>query len=524
MKSHQIQPKTIAIIGAGVSGLTIAHKLCKHPQYKITVYEKNSEIGGLARSIRTNDGCATEYSWRVFFGFYKNIFRIMNDIQISHGKTVLNNLTTYKHLNVSDAHLSWYDKLFLLYNVLYGMTCCDSRLSNLDDLSWWKSLESISSSNVFREIGPWLGMDRYNGSYNSVIRVGMEMQIFNSIINNSYYDYVTTLPTNEAWFDPWELYLTNNNVPIHKNTELIDVNIKNNHINYVTLYNSSSKEYNNIIADYYVFALPVNVLSEIIYKVPSLNHGTLSNIQNLTKISLHIQLSFQLYFNKPISIGDYNAFLLVDSPWDLIILIYDKIYDAKICNDVRIKGAWSITACTAYIPGIIFNKSMQECSYDEIICEIWSQLMNSKKLKDIILAHNGFELSQNLIDHWSPLWPSFKYSNVLHTSEPKFTNNVGTLKLRPTNKTHIDNLFIAGAHTQDTLDIFSMEAACISGINVANLINSNIDPPCINNRPLLFAPFRLIDEILYDLRLPNINVYLIILLFGIIVKLMYNMF
>jgi uncharacterized protein with NAD-binding domain and iron-sulfur cluster len=61
--------KKIAIFGAGISGLTIAHKLSNLPkfktQYEISIYETNPVIGGLARSSRSDDDCATEYCWRV---------------------------------------------------------------------------------------------------------------------------------------------------------------------------------------------------------------------------------------------------------------------------------------------------------------------------------------------------------------------------------------------------------------------------------------------------------------------------
>ena len=45
--------KKIAIIGAGVSGLTVAHQL--KAKYDVTVYEKESTPGGLIRCRRVND-------------------------------------------------------------------------------------------------------------------------------------------------------------------------------------------------------------------------------------------------------------------------------------------------------------------------------------------------------------------------------------------------------------------------------------------------------------------------------------
>lgn len=47
--------KTILIVGAGITGLSIGLKFCKKG-YKVTILEKNSVVGGIASSIRDSDG------------------------------------------------------------------------------------------------------------------------------------------------------------------------------------------------------------------------------------------------------------------------------------------------------------------------------------------------------------------------------------------------------------------------------------------------------------------------------------
>src|SRR5439155_8181264 len=177
--------------------------------YKIDIYEKKKEIGGLARSSRDDDFCAIEYCWRVYFGFYHNLLKIFSEIPLieDNKKNVLNNLTIYKHKNILDTRFLMKDKLIGLYNIIYGFTSCDKRLDKLDNLSWWEALGLISSSNFFREIGPWLGMDRLHGSYKSVIKVGMEMQILPATLSKGYNDWITTKPSSEAWFDHWQYFL-----------------------------------------------------------------------------------------------------------------------------------------------------------------------------------------------------------------------------------------------------------------------------------------------------------------------------
>lgn len=514
--------KFIAIIGGGIGGLTVAHELSKFPQFKIDMYEKKAELGGLARSKRDKDGCATEYCWRVFFGFYHNLFEIFQDIPLINNdkKTPNDNLTVYKHENFSDKELPILDRLKAYYTSLYGMASSDERMASLDNLAWWDAIGTKEDSNVFREIGPWLGMDRLKGSYNSVIKVGMEMQILQTYLNPSYKDYVTTQPTNEAIFDHWEKYLKDNKVNIHLNQAVSYIKIKDNAVEFVIINGKMIK------AHYYVLNLPVEALDAMIDMNQDLLVGDLKNVKKLKDTCLHMQLSFQVYFNKPISLGEINAFLIVDSPWDLIVVMYDQVYEeTNLCKKISLaKGGWSIAACTAYIPGIVYKKPFRECSYEEIKNEIWAQFMNSQSLRKTIKNNNDFDLSKDLIVHWAPMWSTFHYKdNKLYTTEPKFTNNKGSLALRPSFKTLISNMYISTAYIKETIDIFSMEAACIAGRKVAKdiidreKINNNISITTLS-RPLIFAPFRFVDKLFYSLELPNLT---LVIFFIIILLLVY---
>ncbi len=512
--------KTITIIGGGIGGLTVAHELSKYNEYNISIFERNNDIGGLARSKRDENGCATEYCWRVFFGFYDNLFKTFGEIK-DNNQSILNYLTPYKHLNINDTPESKKDYIYSVLFILYGLTSCDKRLDKLDELSWWDALHILPNTSVLRSIGPWLGMDRYKGSYKSVIKVGTEMQIIKSKTDTKYIDYITTRPTSETLFDPWKKHLEKNKVQINLNTVLQSIKIKDNEITEIEVYDNNTKTIKKIKSDYYVFNLPVEILDQFIDKTPELNYGDFKNIKELKNNCLHHQLSFQVFFNESISLKEYNAFLLVDSPWDLIILSYDKVYNGvNICDNIpNAKGAWSVAVCTSYIPGIKIKKPFDKCTYEEIITEIWAQLTNSKKLNKIVKENNNFELNDKLIIKWSKMWDTWflnKEGNI-QTTEPKFTNNKGSWKIRPSYKTHIKNLYLSTAYIKETIDIFSMEAANIAGKRVANDINNNVLKPTIRERPTIFKIFRQIDQIFYNIGLPNINIPLIVLIIIVII-------
>ena len=75
------KPK-ISIIGAGISGLTVAHELIKKG-FLVDIYEKDEEAGGMAKSKRTKNNVPTEHSWRGYGPFYYNFFDIAKQIPVS---------------------------------------------------------------------------------------------------------------------------------------------------------------------------------------------------------------------------------------------------------------------------------------------------------------------------------------------------------------------------------------------------------------------------------------------------------
>jgi hypothetical protein len=321
-------------------------------------------------------------------------------------------------------------------------------------------------------------------------------------------NYVTTAPTSIAWFRHWQKHLTDNGVKIHFNTQLEQVNIVDNKMVSATL---STGEI--ITADYYVFALPVEALDVIITRTPALQYGQLLNINKLKDMAFQMQLSFQVYFNRSISLGvnpdrgDNNCFFIIDSPWDLTVLQYDKVYKGvKLCDDLdEVIGGWSVAACIDSVPGIVYGKPFNRCTYDEIIVELWEQMYTCKDLQKKIYEENGYKLEKDMVIKWSPLWPSYSFQDgKMTTTEPKFSNNAGTYALRPSFRTHIPNLFISTAYCREGIDIFSMESATISGKRVAYAISgSELQPPTTRERPIIFAPFRFIDEFMFKNNLPN---------------------
>lgn len=530
--------KRVSIFGAGIGGLTCAHELSKLGNYDINIYEFKNEIGGLARSSRNNEyGCATEYCWRVFFGFYGNMFRVMKEIPLNNNEpyergienteTSYSTLTVYKHINLMDPQpLSVQIKAYT--GILKGLMSCDERLDELDaeGVTWNDMISNrigTGDPSLFKTVGPWLGADRNKCSYRSVIKVGIEQQILPSYYPfTSYKDYVTSRPTSDAIFNPWRKLLESRGVKFHMNSGLDHIIIDDDKIKGCVVTDSINDIQTMVQSDIYILSVPIEVLSRVMKNSKGIDPDKfgLSNINTLAETCLHTQLSFQLYFNRSVSLGNKNAFLLVESPWDLIILSYDQASYEGICErEAEVKGAWSVAVTTAYVKGLN-GKTFSECNYEEIIDELERQLFTNSKLQELIRENNGFDLDKNIITGWSKMWPTFKNGpdGKLFTTEPKFTNNAGSYKVRPSFKTYIPNLFISTAYVKETIDIFSMEAACLAGTLTSKAIDNRTPEPYIFHRPLLFAPFRAIDKICWTMGIDGVSLIAIMLALIIIYR------
>ena len=86
--------KKIAILGAGVTGLTAAYELSKKG-YEVTIFEKSNELGGLATSFTDEAGCVYDYGPHQFFTDNPRLVKLLKDLL---GKDLLirrKNVTQY---------------------------------------------------------------------------------------------------------------------------------------------------------------------------------------------------------------------------------------------------------------------------------------------------------------------------------------------------------------------------------------------------------------------------------------------
>ena len=496
MANNSKKPKVI-ICGAGIGGLTVAHELSKR-NFDVVLYERNDIVGGLARSnyyTKENNSYPVEYSWRVYGTNYKNLLRLIREIPLHNrkNKSVFNNLVqvcTYifprfdkEEVIISrgknKSELIRYFKLSDLFKMLdktfYCLTMSTNRADSLDHVKWkdyCKDLSPEAKKYMIQMWGPVLGMDTTYMSFPVVSRmVGILLGGFSGYTSCLY---LMNQPTNEGWFDEWTDYLQNtNNVKIKTSCKILDFKMKKGKINHVLIDDSNNNKIKDT-ADYYVCALPVEAIAKITSNNPQLSKiSTLKNTIKLAGKCRQIQLSVQLFLDQEIiyPCKGETILYLPDTPWSLIIEPQNTAWGRTYCTDKNVKTVLSVGICQTDAPGILYNKPFIKCSKDEIKEEVWNQILKSYSCSKIV-TKNGEKLGQAKILLFY-MWDSFYFDDKkkeIDVSEPKFSNNINSLKYQPDHLTEIPNFLFATGYTKTDRYIYSMESAAEAGTLCANEI------------------------------------------------------
>ena len=476
--------KNIIIIGGGISGLTAAHELIEQ-NYKVTLIERNDQVGGLARTYQNkkNKTCPYEYSWRGFGSYYQNVYNITKRIPYSNTETLFDKLILlndgkktcnkkipnyfhfFKNMNITD--------IFKLSPIIinYYFSCNERNIDTYSSIGLREKIHELKLSKytedaIGKTVGPYLGFDYHNASM-------YDLLYYNEMFDNNNIEKdifkIASLPTSFMWFDPWIKLLKEKGVDIKLNTEITSINLnKNNNIESIEIYDKTNlKQY--LKADYYINCTGPEVLEKLLnpYKLKKSLLPFYNNINNVAKNGRQIQISIFYYIDKKIFLDHENTCAyLPNTPWLLMVLptghIWGDEYMSQYCNK-EIKEILSIGICEPYEKGLYIKKPWSECTIEEIKIETWYQLINDNDFKKNICIEDGLSIDKlNIIDF--KMWDSFIYKNgKIDTYEPKWANNINTIQYRPKSITPISNLVIAGAYTNTTTGIYSMESATESG-------------------------------------------------------------
>ena len=545
---------SVAIIGGGVAGMSAAHELMQRNRkpidYDIQIYEANAVLcGGKARSIPVPDSGTDgredlpgEHGFRFFPGFYRHLPDTMKSIPYRNHSNVWHNLTKadqmaiprfdkppidivarfpkslqeivedLKAMFLDDTGLTSKEVEFFGERLWQILTSChERRLACYEGKTWREFLKADEfNSEPYTQLlvdglsrsllanDPRLASTRTTGDTNIQLILGITDPF------RTQTDRLLNGPTSKVWLDPWLDFLTTNHVGYHFDQKATEITFAGGQVASVTLSGPDGTQ--DIEADYYIFALPVEKLATLLAASPtSKNSDGKSLVQafdNIAELSKNVRwmngVQFYLYEDVKIVKGHM---LFAESPWAITGISEAQFWCQEILNqtgDGTVNGVLSFCISEWDTEGRFNGKKARECTREELAEEVWAEVKCA-------VNSGGQELLKDSNRHSWFLDPDIKDNDEvghieIEDTEPLFINVVNSWEKRPEVEIGIPNMFLASDYVRTYTDVACMEAAneaARRAVNALLAVTGSAANPCELWRlhePAIFAPYRWHDE------------------------------
>jgi uncharacterized protein with NAD-binding domain and iron-sulfur cluster len=218
-------------------------------------------------------------------------------------------------------------------------------------------------------------------------------------------------------------------------------------------------------------------------------------------------VGIQYYLRRKVDITRGHM-TFIDAPWALTALTQAQFWPERdfprAYGDGRTVDSLSVDISNWDAPGILFGKPAKRCTAEEVAREVWAQIQQHHTAGDA--------LPDDIVHSWF-LDPGIRWDPVARRNRnatPLLVNTVGTWEKRPTARTRVPNLFLAGDYVQTDVDLATMEGANESGRAAANAILDAAGSPAERAemftlyRPPEFEAFKAADAELYRAGQPNL--------------------
>jgi 15-cis-phytoene desaturase len=518
--------KRVAVLGAGVAGLTAAHELLERG-FDVSIFEKRAlkEWGGRARSYTLrphspdsgrpiDKHVPAEHGFRFFPGFYRHIYDTLARIPFDDSRSVLSNLVPIQEelLAVSGkprivlpasaprgTHLvkairSYLqapqdlltagltnDDLETFTSKLwrFASSCQERRNEEYEGIDWRTFVESLDRSEEYY----WYlasGLTRTlvaakarSASTKTMGNVGLQILLCLTERDNTT-DRVLNGPTSDVWIQPWMRYLEKCADARGLDLKLMsgtvkELLVKGKRVTGLRLEEDQEER----SFDHVVCALPLEGVVELLRSSPEAASHCSKTKENLKALEKNLtrMSGMQIYFRQDVPICRGHQISL-DSPWGLTSISQRQFWTAEHqakLTEQGIGGVLSVDISSWDLPGIDHPSAAKTKPPVEIFKEVLKQLRST-------LGPNGLE-DDNLVG-WC----------LEERAEPILVNAVGTWALRPTARCgELESFVLAGDYVRTKTDLACMESANESARVAVNVI-LEADGFAVADRCALFDP------------------------------------
>ena len=507
--------RRVAVLGGGMAGLAAAHELAERG-FEVTVYERKA-LGGKARSIPVPGTSAGgrrplpgEHGFRFFPGFYHHVPDSMRRIPVKgNANGVWDNLrdttesSSPRANGRADAQLFGavpdpneartpdgmrrilveeivkqqgvppHEAEFFANRVMVFLTSSEERrYGQWENVSWWDYVRADGKSEEYQRIvarGLTRSLVAAKETVASTRTIGNMAEAFVMNImgrgNDGALDRVLNAPTNEAWIDPWVVYLKKLGVRFRVGHKVLALDVRRGRVESARARDAKGRV-RRIDADWFVSAMPAERARQL------LNRKLLAidpSLDGMNDLFVDWMNGIQFYLRRHVDTV-HGHLTFPDSPWALTALTQAQFWDrndfARDYGDGRAVDCLSVDVSDWDTPGMIYGKPAKSCTREEIAREVWVQIKAH-------LEDNGESvLPEDVLHSWfldpAIAWSARKGRNL--NDEPLLVNTVGSWERRPKARTAVPNLFLAGDYVQTDIDLATMEGANESGRAAVNAL------------------------------------------------------
>ncbi|WP_242579159.1 FAD-dependent oxidoreductase [Streptomyces sp. MST-110588] len=507
----------MAVLGGGVAGLTAAHELAERG-FQVTVYERKPDgLGGKARSMDVPGSARGgrkplpgEHGFRFIPGIYHNLPDTLRRIPFpgnAHGchdnlvastevmlartggrediRIPFSSLGTPPPVLTPDAFLRMLTGLletftnlpaheiaYFANRLLVFFTSCERRrLEVWERTPWWSFLRAASMSANYQRLLA-IGLTRNivatkaEIASTKTVATCAEAFIFNVLGRGAdgEPDRVLNLPTNEAWITPWVNHLRSLGVEFRVGWTVRDLTLAGGRITEAVVDDPRGAR-RSVQADHFVQAMPVE------HARRTWNASVRAadpQLARCDKLETDWMTGIQFYLTEPTPIihGHVNH---IDSPWSLTAVgqaQYWKNRDFRAdYGDGVAADCLSVDISEWDRPGILYGRTAKQCTREEVAREVWAQMKaglndtGKTVLRDSTL-HSWF--LDPAVDGLGTPRPTNDEQLLIHPT--------GTWFNRPSPRTAIPNLFLAGDYVAVDIDLATMEGANASARQAVNAL------------------------------------------------------
>lgn len=513
----------VLVIGGGVAGMSAAQELIAR-KFKVRVVESKSVPGGKARSMPVpntgRDGrpdLPGEHGFRFFPRFYRHITNTMSRIPYHDPLRPGKKLTTIDNLvQASREMLARKAKFAFVMPSRFPRSLADLKVMfkdiretqsfNIpeDDMTFfvdriWQLMTSCSARKIqdYERIGwnEYLQGTERGGDYKTLLvdattrtlvaanpktastQVGGEVLteiIYGAARPGPSTDRLLNGPTSDVWIYPWLDFLREQGVDYRFESPADEILYDDGAITGVAVQRDGKRVVET--ADYYLFAVPVEVMNRLLDKTPEIVNfdSVLSGIKLLAADVARMN-GVQFYLSKPTNIVNGHV-IYVGTPWALTSISQEQFWESDMASygDGKVRGILSVAVSEWKEPGIAnpvdpsdpskgFKKAI-DCNREEILADVWAQLKQNLNVEGKVILRDEDKLL-GFVDPDVGIHPGGDTD-----AEPLLVNKIKRWQSRPDASTAIPNMFLASDYVRTNTNLATMEAANEAARRAVNCI------------------------------------------------------